>query len=93
MLGQKFLRRKSAADYLRDKYGWGSWQTLAKLAVTGGGPVYRKFGRAAVYAPEDLDEWALTKLGAPQRSTVHQATTTPAPRLNHTETHKQAFEA
>ena len=66
MIGQKFLRRKSAADYLRDKYGWGSWQTLAKLAVMGGGPVYRKFGRAVVYAPDDLDEWVLSRLGAPQ---------------------------
>ena len=91
MIGQKFLRRKSAADYLRDKYGWGSWQTLAKLAVMGGGPVYRKFGRAVVYAPDDLDEWALARLGDPQRSTAYHATTTPVPHLNHTATHKQAF--
>ena len=69
MTGQKFLRRKSAADYLKDKYGCGSRQTLAKLAVMGGGPVYRKFGRAVLYTPEDLDAWASANIGPLQRST------------------------
>ena len=69
MSEQRYLRRKDAAEYLKRSYGWGSLQTLAKLAVHGGGPIYRKFGRAVLYAPEDLDSWASAKLGAPQRST------------------------
>lgn len=69
MSSPMFLRRKEAADYLKSKFGWGSWQTLAKLAVTGDGPVFRKLGKAALYAPSDLDEWALMKIGIPYRST------------------------
>jgi hypothetical protein len=34
----KFLRRKQAREYLQAKYGFGAEKTLAKLAVTGGGP-------------------------------------------------------
>ena len=69
MSEQGYLRRRDAAEYLKNKYGCGSWQTLAKLAVNGDGPVYRKFGRAVLYAAEDLDHWATNKLGPQQRST------------------------
>lgn len=70
MSEQRYLRRKDAAAYLKNKYGWGSWQTLAKLAVNGDGPFFRKFGRAVLYTIDDLDEWANSKLGPQQRSTV-----------------------
>jgi len=32
--------------------------TLNKRRITGGGPVYRKFGRKVVYAETDLLTWA-----------------------------------
>jgi hypothetical protein len=70
MSEQGYLRRKDAAQYLRDKFGWGSWQTLAKLAVTGDGPFFRKFGRAVLYDPKDIDDWAMGRLGAQTRSTL-----------------------
>lgn len=35
---RKFLRRKAAAAYLKENYGFGATATLAKLASVGGGP-------------------------------------------------------
>jgi hypothetical protein len=69
MQSPQFLRRKAAGEYLRSKFGFGSERTLAKLACLGGGPIFRKAANAALYAPEDLDNWALGKIGAPQKST------------------------
>ena len=43
-----------AATYLRL-----SKSTLGKLRLTGGGPVYAKFGRRVVYRSEDLLAWFL----------------------------------
>jgi hypothetical protein len=42
---------------------------LAKLAVVGGGPQFRKIGRFPVYTRSDLDEWVEAKITAPRRST------------------------
>jgi hypothetical protein len=64
----QFLRRDAAADYLKRKYGFGASRTLAKGVVTGDSPLYRKAGRVVLYRREDLDAWALAKIGAPQRS-------------------------
>lgn len=65
----QYLRRKAAGEYLKAKYGFGSEKTLAKLATIGGGPIFHKAANAAIYRPEDLDAWALAKIGAPQMST------------------------
>ncbi|MFK8253129.1 hypothetical protein [Ancylobacter terrae] len=65
-----FFRRHEAAAYVQAAYGFPcSRQWLAKLAVIGGGPVFHKAGRTPIYAPADLDAWALARIGAPQRST------------------------
>ena len=64
-----FLRRRQAADYLQSKYGFGAMATLAKGAVTGDTPYYRKAGKMVLYTKTSLDEWALKKIGPPQRST------------------------
>ncbi len=69
MQPSQFMRRKDAAQYLREKFGVGSSATLAKLACLGGGPVFRKNGRIPLYAVEDLEVWALAKIGNPMRST------------------------
>lgn len=69
----RYLRRAEAAAYVRQRWGMPcSRQWLAKLAVTGGGPVFRKAGRTPLYAPADLDAWAEARIGAPQRSTSDQ---------------------
>jgi hypothetical protein len=62
-----FMRRAEAADYLQYRYGLRcSQQTLAKLAVLGGGPIFHHGGRTPLYAQSDLDEWANTKIGKPR---------------------------
>lgn len=65
-----YIRRDAAAEYLRQRYGHGSPRTLAKLAVTGGGPRYVRSGtRMVLYRREDLDEWAMSKITPAQSST------------------------
>ena len=66
----RFLRRADAAAYVRGTYGFPcSRQWLAKLAVIGGGPVFRKAGRYPIYHPADLDRWATARIGPAQCST------------------------
>src|SRR5437588_7323355 len=68
---RKPLKRRAAAS----TYLWEEWGieravgTLAKLAVTGGGPRFRKAGRVPLYDPADLDAWACDLLGEPVTST------------------------
>lgn len=70
----KFLRRDEAARYVREKWGQPcSPRWLAKLAVVGGGPIFRKAGRFPLYTTDDLDAWAEARLGKPQRSTSVEA--------------------
>jgi hypothetical protein len=65
-----FLRRGDAANYLQERYGLRcAKQTLAKLAVLGGGPIFRHAGRTPIYAPADLDEWARSRISEPRTST------------------------
>lgn len=66
----KYLRRADAALYVRETWGIPcSTKWLAKLAVVGGGPIFRKAGRFPLYAASDLDVWAEARIGAPRRST------------------------
>lgn len=66
----RYLRRSEAAAYVANHYGFPcSRQWLAKLAVIGDGPVFRKAGRYPIYRPEDLDRWAQARIGPAQRST------------------------
>jgi hypothetical protein len=69
-----FMRRRAAANYLKDRYGHGSERTLAKLACLGGGPEFHKAGdRMVLYRPEALDAWALARISAPLKSTSEVA--------------------
>jgi hypothetical protein len=70
-----YLRRSDAARYIQQRWGIRcAKQTLAKLAVVGGGPVFRKAGVTPIYAPSDLDTWAQSKIGEPRRSTSDGST-------------------
>jgi hypothetical protein len=72
--GKRYLRRADAAAYVTDHYGFPcSRQWLAKLAVLGGGPVFRKAGRYPIYCPDDLDRWAQARIGPAQHSTTDAA--------------------
>jgi len=77
----RLLRRVPAAHYVSQRYFPCSPKTLAKLAVVGGGPAFRKCGKWPMYAEADLDKWALAKIGPLVRSTSEIADQ-PAPRSN-----------
>jgi hypothetical protein len=65
-----YMRRTDAARYVREHWGAPcSAKWLAKLAVVGGGPQFRKIGRFPVYTRADLDEWIEAKITAPRCST------------------------
>jgi hypothetical protein len=59
----RLLRRAEAAKHIHEKWGYPcSPRTLAKYAVVGGGPSFRKAGRYPLYHPDDLDRWVGDKL-------------------------------
>ncbi len=65
------LRRSEASQYLLDKWGISrTVKTLAKLAVTGGGPRFQKDGRIPLTTEEWLDEFARNQLSPPVSSTA-----------------------
>jgi len=67
----RYLRRADAAQQMRSKWGLPcSAKYLAKLAVIGGGPAFRKAGRIPLYRPADLDRWAESRLSRPVHSTA-----------------------
>jgi len=67
------LRRNEAAAYVRETSGIPcSPNWLAKLAVVGGGPIFRKAGRYPLYDPDDLDDWIESRISGPRRSTSDQ---------------------
>lgn len=68
------LRRDGASAYLFDRWGIKRTpKTLAKLAVIGGGPRFRKDGIRPLYDPADLDEWAQGRLSPLVSSTAELA--------------------
>jgi hypothetical protein len=70
----RFLRRADAAAYVCQTYGFPcSRQWLAKLAVIGGGPIFRKAGRFPIYKRTDLDQWAQARIGPARASTADLA--------------------
>jgi hypothetical protein len=69
----RFKSRSQAAEYLTERGLPITKSTLQKLACTGGGPVYRIWGNRSVYAVEDLDRYAETKLTPPRKSTSEAA--------------------
>jgi len=73
MTASKLLCRKAASEYLHEAHGLErAPSTLAKLAVSGNGPVFRRIGRVPLYAPADLDAWVTSKL-SPRMSSTSQA--------------------
>lgn len=69
------LTRTGASAYLMERHGISRTPgTLAKLAVIGGGPKFRKIGlRQVLYDVAALDEWALSVLSEPLGSTSERA--------------------
>lgn len=64
------MRRKLASEYLFEVHGVSlSPPTLAKFVSVGGGPRYRKDGHFPVYDQQDLDAFAVARLGPLRTST------------------------
>jgi hypothetical protein len=64
------LRRWEASEYLRIVHGIEvATATLAKYASIGGGPAFHKSMRTPLYPREELDRWAIERLGSLKRST------------------------
>jgi hypothetical protein len=67
-------RRKGASEYLERMHGISRTpKTLAKIAVTGGGPAMEYDGRIPLYTPASLDEYASRVLSGPVNSTAELA--------------------
>lgn len=71
----RFVSRKEASAYLLARYGISrTHMTLAKLAVIGGGPVFRRVNaRRIIYSIADLDAWANSIMSGPMRTTSEAA--------------------
>ena len=55
LVPSRLLRRAEAAMHIHDKWGYPcSPRTLAKYAVIGGGPVFRRAGRFPLYSRKIL---------------------------------------
>ena len=67
----RYFSRQEASSYLFERHGVRrSPATLATLACSGGGPVFRKDGpRRTIYTDVDLDAYAASVLSKPVRST------------------------
>ena len=73
MTNTRNLRRKAASVYCKENGYPVAEAALAKYAVVGGGPIYRKFGRIPIYATDDLDAWIAEKLSPLVRSSSELA--------------------
>jgi hypothetical protein len=69
------MTRIEAARYITDHWFPCSPKTLAKLAVVGGGPEFRKAGRMPLYSIAACDRYSRSKIGPVLRSTAELATT------------------
>jgi len=79
-MSQRYMRPGAAGEYSKRRYGFGSKKLLDKLATVGGGPEFHKAGHARLYTEEAIDEWALARIGPPQRTTAENPRPTPPSR-------------
>lgn len=65
------LPPKTASEFLSERGFKIAIATLAKLRCIGGGPKFVRFGRYVGYRPNDLLDWAQTRLSDPVNSTSY----------------------
>jgi hypothetical protein len=66
----RMMTRSEASAYLLETHGVSRTTAyLAKLAVTGGGPQFRKLGKKPYYTATDLDDWIAAALSKAVTST------------------------
>lgn len=69
----QWLNRAQAADYICRRGFQVRASSLAKYAVVGSGPVFRRWNRRCIYSPADLEAWIATRLSPPMKSTAEAA--------------------
>lgn len=63
------LRRPEASEYLELAHGLVvAPATLAKYVTVGGGPAFQKSNRSPLYPKDELDRWAVERLGKIMRN-------------------------
>jgi hypothetical protein len=67
------MTRCETAQHITDHWFPCAPKTLAKLAVVGGGPPFRKAGRVPLYGEASTDAWAESKIGPLVHSTTELA--------------------
>lgn len=72
-MSKPFLTRPEAAQFLQAHGYPVTRRQLEKLAWSGGGPAYRRFGRRVLYRPDDLLAWAHGKTSAPITSSSNES--------------------
>jgi hypothetical protein len=71
------LTPQKAAELLRERYGFGSVAGLAKWRTAGGGPRFRKLGRAVLYDRDQVIAWAESRISQPFTSTSEAGSACP----------------
>jgi hypothetical protein len=66
----RFLNRREAANFLRERGLPVSPATLATAVTRGNGPPFCRFGHRAVYRERELIEWAESRLQPAGRRTT-----------------------
>jgi hypothetical protein len=69
---------REAAAFVTSKGVRTAPQTLNKLRVVGGGPVFRRAGTRVVYFEADLVAWVNSRLSPPMKSTSEMALREPS---------------
>lgn len=77
-MNTEYLRPEQAAAYLTDRYGTISRNYLAKLATTGKGPQFQRWGKYRVYTRAALDAWAASRMSPEVASTSELSVAAPA---------------
>jgi hypothetical protein len=74
-----YLTTERAEAFLKERFGFGARRWLAKLRTAGGGPEFHKAGHRVYYLPETLEQWALSRISPPIKSTSEYRKRRPAP--------------
>ncbi len=76
----EFLRPRDASEYLLTRWAIrATFRTLARYRVEGVGPRFRTAGRDIVYARDQLDAWASSKLSAQDFGSTARLSDKPRP--------------
>jgi hypothetical protein len=77
----QYMRRAKTAEYVREVHNQPLEEsTLGCMATRGGGPPYHKVGSTVLYLRDDVDQWAIGRLGRAVRSTSELRRAAQAPR-------------